>query len=598
VTGKTAFNFIMIKPSHYDNDGYPLRWRRSFVPSNALAAVYGLATDGSRRQVLGDDVEIKLTVIDETNTRVRADRLAAMVQRDGGRAFVALVGVQSNQYPRAVDLARQFIAHGLPVAIGGFHVSGCLAMLPELPPEIAEAKAMGVSLFAGEAEEGRLDEVLRDAWAGSLKPVYNFIDRLPNLAGEPTPFLPREATDKIQTSYASFDVGRGCPFQCSFCTIINVQGRKSRIRSPDDLEHVVIENAAQGVRSFFITDDNFARNKEWESFFDRLIDLKKRGYRISLIIQVDTLCHRIPNFIEKAAKAGVKRVFIGLENINPDNLMAAKKRQNRITEYRLMLQQWRDKGVFTYAGYILGFPHDTKATILRDIEIIKKELPIDVLEFFYLTPLPGSEDHKKMLEAGMWMDPDLNKYNLNNRVTHHPKMSDAEWEEASREAWLSYFSPAHFETVLYRHATRPGVSARHMKRLFFYWSEFHMLYEAEDVHPLEGGFVRLRSRTDRRPGMRIEHRLVHYPKFAVETARKAFVYGKLIARNYLIYRRVINDPNRFAYTDTALTPSTAADFETLELFSNTTGGTTAVEQKHRDDERRARVNALVAHRGG
>ena len=142
---------------------------------------------------------------------------------------------------------------------------------------------------------------------------------------------------------------------------------------------------------------------------------------IGFTIQVDTLCHRIPNFIEKAAQAGVRRVFIGLENINPDNLIAAKKRQNKITEYRAMLQKWRDHGAITYAGYILGFPGDTKESILRDIEIIKRELPLDILEFFFLTPLPGSEDHKVLWRKGVWMDPDLNKYDLNHRVTHHPQ---------------------------------------------------------------------------------------------------------------------------------------------------------------------------------
>ena len=81
--------------------------------------------------------------------------------------------------------------------------------------------------------------------------------------------------------------------------------------------------------------------------------------KIDFIIQVDTLCHRIPNFIEKCARAGVRRVFIGLENINPDNLVGAKKRQNKITEYRKMLLAWKAARVITYAGYILGFPNDT-----------------------------------------------------------------------------------------------------------------------------------------------------------------------------------------------------------------------------------------------
>jgi radical SAM superfamily enzyme YgiQ (UPF0313 family) len=62
-----------------------------------------------------------------------------------------------------------------------------------------------------------------------------------------------------------------------------------------------------------------------------------------------------------------------------------------------MLLAWRRHRVITYAGYILGFPTDTPESIARDIEIIKKELPIDILEFFCLTPLPGSEDHKKLM---------------------------------------------------------------------------------------------------------------------------------------------------------------------------------------------------------
>src|SRR4029077_12680127 len=133
---------------------------------------------------------------------------------------------------------------------------------------------------------------------------------------------------------------------------------------------VMRTNVAQGLHSFFITDDNFARNKNWAPILDRLIHLREvEGLKIGFIIQVDTLCHRIPNFIQKCARAGVRRVFIGLENINPDSLIGAKKRQNKITEYRKMLLAWKQVGVLTYAGYILGFPNDNVESILHDIEV-------------------------------------------------------------------------------------------------------------------------------------------------------------------------------------------------------------------------------------
>ena len=177
---------------------------------------------------------------------------------------------------------------------------------------------MGISFFAGEAEEGRLDQVLRDAFSGTLKPLYNYRDNLPSLEGEPPPALPKKIVQRTLGVISSLDLGRGCPYQCSFCTIINVQGRKSRIRDVDDFERSVRENFAQGIKRFFITDDNFAHNQHWEALRDRMIKMKvDEGMDIGFTIQVDTLCHKIPNFIEKATKAGARRIFIGLENINP-----------------------------------------------------------------------------------------------------------------------------------------------------------------------------------------------------------------------------------------------------------------------------------------
>ena len=214
-------------------------------------------------------------------------------------------------------------------------------MLPTLPDDLQEALDLGIHLYAGEAE-GRMEEVLRDVAAGTAKPIYKYLNDLPEMAAAVYPILPRAVVTRVAGHYSSFDAGRGCPFQCSFCTIINVQGRKSRYRTPDDVEAIVRANAAQGITRFFITDDNFARNRNWEPILDRLIELRERDkFNIRLLLQVDTLCHRIPNFIEKAARAGCTAVFIGLENINPESLMGAKKRQNKIWEYREMLLAWR-----------------------------------------------------------------------------------------------------------------------------------------------------------------------------------------------------------------------------------------------------------------
>ncbi|MBV9613039.1 MAG: radical SAM protein, partial [Acidobacteriaceae bacterium] len=337
--GRSRFVLVLIKPSHYDDDGYVIQWLRSAIPSNTLAVLNGLALDCQARRVLGDDVDIVVSSFDETNTRIRPRRIAR--QLAGKRGLVALVGVQSNQFPRAMDIARPLRAAGVPICMGGFHVSGCLAMLPGMQPELQEAMDLGISLFAGEVE-GHLDEVLCDAWDGRLKPLYNYMTDLPALEGVPVPILPPTRLKRTAGQLTSFDAGRGCPFLCSFCTIINVQGRKSRRRSVDDIEQIIRSNLAQGVNRFFITDDNFARNRDWEAIFDRLIGMReKEKLNIKFIIQVDTMCHRLRNFISKAGRAGVARVFIGLESINPDSLLGARKKQNKVAEYRKMLLEWK-----------------------------------------------------------------------------------------------------------------------------------------------------------------------------------------------------------------------------------------------------------------
>lgn len=396
-----------------------------------------------------------------------------------------------------------------------------------------------------------------------MQPIYNYMADLPAIEDAPIPMLPKERVGKTMGFFSSFDAGRGCPFQCSFCTIINVQGRKSRYRNPDDIEAIIRANKAQGISHFLITDDNLARNKNWEPIFDRLIHLREvEKISFRFVIQVDTLCHKIPNFIEKAARAGVKRVFIGLENINPDSLVGAKKKQNRIADYREMLLAWKKVKCFTYAGYILGFPSDTPETIVRDIKIIQKELPLDVLEFFCLTPLPGSEDHKRLLTNGVPMDPDMNKYDLLHVTTAHAKMSKDEWAYAYDLAWKTYYTPEHVETVL-RRAAACGINTMPMQYLLFW---FQSSMEIEAIHPLESGLLRRKVRRDRRPTFPIESPWAFYPRYYGNMISKNFRLARLFLQMFRKERSIARDPNKRAYMDTALTPVTEGELDTLEMF--------------------------------
>jgi hypothetical protein len=289
--------------------------------------------------------------------------------------------------------------------------------------------------------------------------------------------------------------------------------------------------------------------------------------------------------------AGVRRVFIGLENINPDNLLASKKHQNKITEYRLMLQKWREHGAITCAGYIIGFPGDTKESILRDIEIIKRELPLDILEPFMLTPLPGSADHKHLSAEGVWMDGDLNKYDLYHRVTQHPRMSDADWEEAYQAAWESFYSFDHIRTILCRVACNPrGRPSTTLTTLLW----FKLMTMFESVHPLEGGAFRRKSRRDRRFGMALESRFVFYPRYAAEIFGKSRQYLSVYRRAKRILKEVLAAPDRHSYHDLAITPPEEQEFDNLDLYHATNGGEAALARKRREDALRAKRAAEAA----
>src|SRR5437667_2220035 len=98
---KSRFCLILIKPSHYDDDGYVIQWYRSAIPSNSLAVLYGLALKCAEEKALGDDVELEIHAFDETNTRIRPAYIASLIEK-AGAGMVMLVGVQSNQFPRAL----------------------------------------------------------------------------------------------------------------------------------------------------------------------------------------------------------------------------------------------------------------------------------------------------------------------------------------------------------------------------------------------------------------------------------------------------------------------------------------------------------------
>jgi radical SAM superfamily enzyme YgiQ (UPF0313 family) len=472
-----------------------------------------------------------------------------------------MVGVQTNQFTRAVDLGKEFTEYGLKVMIGGFHVSGSIQMLPRIPDEIKDGIDAGITMVAGEVED-RWGELLKDAYNNVLKPLYNFLNKQPSLEGAVTPYVSKQNLSFYGASrQGSFDAGRGCPFKCSFCTIINVQGNTMRGRTPDDIEALIKRNQAQGIREYFVTDDNFARHPHWEEIVDRIISLKK-WMRVSIMVQTDTMSYRIPGFVDKLARAGCRRIFIGMESVNPDNLKACGKPQNRIHEYRTMLQAWRDAGVVTHAGYIIGFPGDTYDSIMRDVERLKQELPIEFVEFFMMTPLPGSQDHLDNYLKGVPMEKDMNAYDTAQPCMEHPRMSRDELIRALRDAWKSFYARDHVETILKRRKDRKRKNiARHM-----IW--FRSAVFIDNLHPFLFGIFRIKGRKRRSPKFPTELIPIYYCRRAWDIASWVVRTLLMVIEMRYLYFKANREKNN-DYLDITITPEQPVKKSVLSKESST-----------------------------
>ncbi|HUF47343.1 MAG TPA: radical SAM protein [Vicinamibacterales bacterium] len=498
-----ALTVVLVRPTRYDEDGYVVRHWFGTLPSNTLSCLNGLTEDAVTSGALGS-IAVKVLAFDEAVDRVDPRTLGRTLRRSGTRVLVALAGVQTNQFPRACDLARQFMAEGFAVMIGGFHVSGSTATAHAITPECQAAIDEGVTLVLGEVED-HWTTLLQDAAAGQLKPLYDYLATPPDLRAKPLPKVSLRLQRKFAVrGYGTIDAGRGCPFTCSFCTIINVQGRTMRSRGAAHIiDHIRAHyriDGRPGINHYFFTDDNFSRNPEWEAIFDGLIALREReGMAIDFMMQVDTLAPRIPRFVEKAARAGCVQVFIGMESLRDDNLKAASKRQNKVEGYRDLIAAWHEAGVLCHVGFIIGFPHDTRERIAEDVRTLRDELLVDQASFFVLTPLPGSRDHREAADAGVPMDPDYNNFDSFRVVTPHPLMSDADWMQAYHDAWTSFYSFEHMRKALLRQ--NPHTYWGMLK--CFLWYRASMV---EGTHPMVTGFVRLKDRRSRRPGLPIESR--------------------------------------------------------------------------------------------
>lgn len=507
---------ILLHASSYDQDDFVYRFRLGVLPSNTMAALNTL-TQQALHELLPDEVRQEVHVFEDgvQEHMERLRRLADQFPAAGTKLIVGLVGVQTVQFPRACDLIAEWQRRGATCLIGGFHVSGSISTLHDgihdaqrkdvpcphiMPPEIQSLMDNGVVVFHGEAEMV-LKTMLADVLAGRPLPLYR--------GGQPAldeALLPMYPTNYWEHSFASematFDTGRGCPFTCSFCTIINVQGRRSRYRDPAAIVKRVRELCVRqgGQAAFFFTDDNFVRNPHWEEVLDGLISLREQEkLEPRFMIEADLACGKVPRFLEKLSQAGCHQIFMGVESMNPENLAEATKFQNKVDHYQKLWEECHRLGMAVHAGYIIGFSHDTPQSVPEDVAKLQAT-GADLVSFFILTPLPGSEDHVRLYmrdlnQGRASMDTDFNRYDSFQPVMDHPRMTRAEWLATYAAAWRQFYTVPIMAAALKRFPTWKARRALLKAFLWYRWSVM-----VERAHPMVSGFLRVRPYAERRPG--------------------------------------------------------------------------------------------------
>jgi radical SAM superfamily enzyme YgiQ (UPF0313 family) len=401
------------------------------------------------------------------------------------------IGAMTRMVARAYRFADAFRAAGIPVVMGGPHVT-------ELPdealgrdggPKHADAVALG------EADE-TWPQIVADAARGELKEKYEPVDesgkeRKPSLTAYPAipwdkidldqfnviPKVFRRFTERHGSGWKYLNMipiesGRGCPYGCEFCTVTGFFGDSIRFRTNESVvnELLLLKRRAREERGqvcVFFIDDNFAINiKRTKSL---LRDIIAANAQLPWTAQVSANLLRDEELVDLIAASGGKWIFIGMESLDPENLSDVNKSFNKPGEYAAVLNRLAKRKVYAITSFILGLDNDTPGVAGRILDQVEEWPPV-LPVFSPLTPLPGTPLYARLGAEGRLTRP---RHWLNfapYKMSHTPlKMTSAEVHQELDKAWRMSYSPVRNEEVV--NSLEPdGLDTRAMHflmRLFF-----------------------------------------------------------------------------------------------------------------------------------
>ncbi|HZI64310.1 MAG TPA: radical SAM protein [Thermoanaerobaculia bacterium] len=468
---------VLVKPSKYAEDGWVERFRWGFMPNSTLAHLASLTAshappgDGPRPEVFAIDeyVHTDLCYLD-------------LLRRDSRRpTLLALVGVQSHQLHRALDLAALARSRGVEHCIvGGPHPMTC---------DTAALQGRGLSFALAEAEMV-WPQVLADAAAGELSPVYGRATRWQEQL-DPPPVEPPSRRDLSRYLVRLLGIypARGCPYTCNFCSVIKIAGRQMRTQPVATTLASLAAARAAGVRWIIFTSDNFNKYPEVRELLRGMI---AEDLRLPFFAQCDVQIERDEELVELMAGAGCFQVFVGAESFSREALRGAHKFQNHPERYQRIVDLCRRHGITSHFSNILGFPSDTEASIREHLRTLCALAP-DVASFYLLTPIPGTDQYGDFLAAGRITEPNLDRYDGTGVTWRHPHLEPEAWRRLLFHCYREFYAAGRSAATLHRWM-RPPWDARRRAALAAvagYPVQSRLAARAQ-AHPMAGGVGRRR----------------------------------------------------------------------------------------------------------
>ena len=280
---------------------------------------------------------------------------------------------------RSYKIARQFKARGVPVLMGGYHVT----LLPD------EAAREADALVIGDAEPV-WPQVLEDARNGTLQPIYRGLGRrtLTNVPSRREIFHGKSYQNITLVEFA-----RGCNFKCDFCSITAYHGANQNHRPARE---VAAEMEATGSKRFFIVDDNIvSQPAKVRELCRELIPLK-----VGWVGQASIHIARDEELLDLLVKSGCKGLLIGMESLDPANLRDMGKDWNLAAgTYAESLARFRKHGLAVYGTFVFGYDHDDWDVVRRSVDFAREQR-LFLAAFNHLIPFPGTPLYRRLQRRG------------------------------------------------------------------------------------------------------------------------------------------------------------------------------------------------------